>query len=142
MAFDTIRDYLVTKLGTLTTTGNKFVVVYDHFEEKSTGFPCIMLEPSSYSGKMHSTTDNLREYQYRIIFMQEMQNKNRGQALDILLPAVDDAIAIIESDYSLGGTVNFCNNTLGEILVENGSNGAIIYMEMLLNCTKETSITT
>jgi len=142
MSFDTIRDYLKTKLNTLTTTGNKIAVVYDHFEEKSTGYPCIMFEPSNYSGKMHSTTDNLREYQYRIIVIQEMENKTRGQALDILLPAVDDVIAVVESDYSLGGTVDFCNNTAGNVLIENGSNGAIIYMEMLLNCTKEVAITT
>jgi len=142
MSLDGINTYLTTKLGTLTATGQKFEVVYPSMEETVTGFPAILFEASSYESSIFTTTDNLRKYKFRILFMTEMENKTRSEALAILYPAIDDAIAVLESDYSLGGNVDFCNNNTGEVVVESGANGAIIYMEMMLTCTKEVSTTT
>jgi len=142
MSINDINTYLTTKLGTLTATGQKFEAVYSGMEETVTGFPAILFELSKYNSKIFTTSDNLREYEFRLIFMTEFENKTRAQALAILYPAIDDAVAVIESDYTLGGNVDFCNNNVGRVIIENGTNGAIIYLEMMLTCTKEVATAT
>lgn len=142
MSYTSIRSAIETKLNTLTGSG-KLAGVYDSFEEKITGYPAVMFEPVGYESEMHSTTDNLRTYEFVLVFFTTFdKTKTRSEALDILLPAVDDAIAILESDYTLGGVVDYINNTVGDVRVESSPSGAILFVEMRLRCTSEVSIST
>ena len=80
-----VRNAIKSKLDTLTWTWKVFVADYNYFTTETSGFPCVMFEPSELSSVYEDTAYNYRTSTFQIVIVQEMNTISRSDAMDILL---------------------------------------------------------
>lgn len=116
-----VRTAIKNKLDTLTGDGKVFVSDYNYFTTKTTGFPCVMFEPSELSSVYEDTAYNYRSYTFNIVIVQEMNKISRSDAMDILLNCFEKVIDAFDQDRTLSGVVeqvDATSGTFGEIDME------------------------
>jgi hypothetical protein len=116
-----VRTAIKNKLDTLTGDGKVFVSDYNYFTTKTTGFPCVMFEPSELSSVYEDTAYNYRSYTFNIVIVQEMNTISRSDAMDILLNCFEKVIDAFDQDWTLSGVVeqvDATGGTFGEIDME------------------------
>jgi len=100
-----VRTAIKAKLDTLTWTGKPFSIAYDYFTTKPASFPCVAFEPVDLVSSFNSTCENERTYSFEIVILQEMTEKPRQDAIDIVLNAFNEVINAFDRDFELGGEV-------------------------------------
>ena len=116
-----VRTAIKNKLDELTGDGKVFVADYNYFTTKTTGFPCVMFEPSELSSVYEDTAYNYRSYTFNIVIVQEMNKISRSDAMDILLNCFEKVIDAFDQDRTLSGVVeqvDATGGTFGEIDME------------------------
>jgi len=101
-----IRTAIKTKLDSMKWTGQPFANVYNFFTTKPSWYPFVMFEPWKIESEYEDTDNNYRNYIFKIVIVQEMNNvADRGVALDILLNCFERTTDAFDIDYTLGGVV-------------------------------------
>lgn len=137
MSFSTLRNTIKTKLDTIT----KLAAVFDEHVANSGGqFPFATFEPSDLENDYLTNKENIRNYGFRIVIHQEMQNIGRSEALRILLAVVDDIIDAFDQDYDLGGSVAWVSAVPANFGEYGEGTGTTMYAEIKLSCHKVVNI--
>jgi len=100
-----IRIKIKEKLDTLKGAWKPFDFIYDHHTLENEGFPYVSFEPVQLGQDIQDTANNKRSYLFDLIIYQEMYNRTRGEALDILIDCFEEVIDLFDKDYTLWGTV-------------------------------------
>lgn len=107
MDFNTIRSYILTRLTTLTGVGQPLAFVDDKHHTDFTGYPAATFEPIRLENEFFTNTDNKRVYAFSILVHQEMDITGRDNAVRILDTCVDTIKSLFDTDYTLGGNVDY-----------------------------------
>jgi hypothetical protein len=93
-----LETAIKTKLETIT----RFVAVYDHFKNSSTGYPYASFELSDFDGEMLDTCSNKRVFSFNIVVIQETNaNLTRDEAKNIVYKCLEDIITAFDADMDL-----------------------------------------
>lgn len=103
MSFNSFRTAIATKLGTIT----ELAFVDDKHHTDITGYPAATFEPVRLENEFFTSSDNKRLYQFTILVHQEMDTIGRDEAIRILDATVDAIKSAFDTDYTLGGVVDY-----------------------------------
>lgn len=103
MSFNSFRTAISTKLGTIT----ELAFVDDKHHTDITGYPAATFEPVRLENEFYTSSDNKRLYQFTILVHQEMDTIGRDEAIRILDATVDAIKSAFDTDYTLGGVVDY-----------------------------------
>jgi hypothetical protein len=103
MSFTSLRTAIMTKLGTIT----QLAFVDDKHHTDITGYPAATFEPVKLENEFYTSSDNKRLYQFTILVHQEMDTIGRDEAIRILDATVDAIKSAFDTDYTLGGVVDY-----------------------------------
>jgi len=103
MSFNSIRTAISTKLNTVT----QLAFVDDKHHTDMTGYPAATFEPVRLDNEFYTSSDNKRAYQFTILIHQEIDTIGRDEAVRILDAAVDAVKSAFDTDYTLGGVVDY-----------------------------------
>lgn len=103
MSFNSFRTAIMTKLGTIT----QLAFVDDKHHTDITGYPAATFEPVRLGNEFYTSSDNKRQYQFTILVHQEMDTIGRDEAVRILDAAVDAIKSAFDTDYTMGGAVDY-----------------------------------
>lgn len=140
MSLVNIRAKIKAKLDAQTGAGKPLKACYAEHRTNFGGYPVATFEPSAVENDYETTTQNMRKYVFRIILWQETEKAGRGVALDILASLVDTLIADFDNDFTLGGTVDYCNAVPALWGDWDSDTGIVKYAEIKLECNKSETI--
>jgi len=103
MSFNSIRTAISTKLNNVT----QLAFVDDKHHTDMAGYPAATFEPARLENEFYTSSDNKRSYTFTILIHQEMDTAGRDEAVRILDAAVDAVKSAFDSDYTLGGAVDY-----------------------------------
>ena len=135
MSINTIRTAIKAKLDEMVWSWQPFWIAYDYYTTKPAWFPCVMFEPSDLKSWFDSTCENQREYSFDIFIVNEMTEKNRQEAIDIVLTAFDKLINEFDRDYTLWWAVLKVNAMPWVFGEANQESWTVYYANIQLVCT-------
>lgn len=142
MSLVSIRAKIKEKLDARKGDGQPLVDVYQEHRTDFSGYPVATFEPSDIESDFETTTQNYRNYVFRIVLHQEIENTGRENAIGILASLVDTIIQDFEEDWSLGGVVDQCNAVPLNFGIYDEGAGKVMFAEIKLDCKKLVQITT
>lgn len=87
--------------------GQPLVEVKDYFSETFSGYPAAAFEPSDIISDYETTVQNLRQYAFRVIILQDIESESRSSALGTLIDIVDNLIDDFDKSENLDGEADF-----------------------------------
>lgn len=138
--FATFRQAIKDILDARTGTGQPIVEVKDHFTKTFSGYPAVAFEPSDIVSDFETTTQNLRQYIFRIIVLQDIESEERGEALGTLIDIIDTLIDDIDKSENLSGAADFVLAVPMEIGFFGKEEHQTMYAEMKVVCVKSVDI--
>lgn len=96
-----IRTSIKAKLTSLNTPTAVFWFISDIIDVQPTGYPAIYFEPDKLESSVLDTSNNERNYIFKIIIEQEAVQKTRDEALTILINVFDKVIDAFDTDFTL-----------------------------------------
>ena len=142
MDFNTLRTYISTKLATLTGTGQPIVFVDDKHHTDFTGYPAVTFEPIRLDNEYFTNTDNKRVYSFSMLVHQEMDIIGRDNAVRILNTCVDAIKSVFDTDYTLGGNVDYTDPITVDFTEYNEGNASVKVAILRLSGTIEEQVLT
>ena len=97
----------MTELSTLVGTDKPLVALYDYHTFETTWYPYASFEPTAYTGDILDSCSNIRPITFDLYIYQEQVKNGRSEALDILIKANDDVIAMLDKNYTLDWLVQW-----------------------------------
>lgn len=134
--FTDLRAAIETKLNTV----SNLQVVYPYHTGDIEGWPAATFEPSGNTGLLYTNDDNLREYNFTIALLQEMEIAGRDKAIEILCETVDAVISAFDEDFNLGGTCHFMRAAPSDWSEVTAENGSIKVALIDITCIKEVTV--
>jgi hypothetical protein len=142
MDFNTLRTYISSKLATLSGSGQPLTFVDDKHHTDFTGYPAATFEPIRLENEMFTNTDNKRVYSFSILVHQEMDIIGRDNAVRILDACVDAIKSAFDTDYTLGGNVDYTDPITVDFAEYSEGNASIKVAIMRLSGTIEEQVIT
>ena len=142
MSFVSIRAKIKEKLDNRVGDGEPLVNAYQEHRTNFSGFPVATFEPSDLESDYETTTQNYRNYIFRIVLHQEIESVGRDTAIGILASLVDTLVQDFDEDWSLGGVVDMVQAVPLNFGIYDEGNGETMFAELKLECKKLVSITT
>ena len=129
-------------LKTLITTADKLAFVYDYFNPKIEGYPCVAFDMENEANEMLDDANNLRTVTFKVYIMQEISVATRTTAKDLLDAAVKQVVNILETktNDSLSGNIDWLmpiNGKRGEV---ESPEGNILYQEIIIDAKVASTI--
>lgn len=112
----------------------KLAFVDDFHNAKITGYPAATFDISDEDAEFITNKENLRTITFQIVLSQEQKGLGKDNAKRILDQVTIDVIDAFESDFSLGGEVDFCLPLAGERGQDNSGAGAVFFQVLNLQC--------
>lgn len=128
------------KLDALSGAGQPLVEVADEHKTDFSGYPAATFEIARTRNNYQTTSQNERHYFFEIVFHQEMEKIGRNNALAVMASLYDTLVQDFETDYSLGGTVDFCQAIESEKGEYQEGAGWVLYRTITLECVKSFQI--
>jgi hypothetical protein len=70
---------------------------------KITKYPAVIFYPSDFSNAYETTTENNKEYRFRLYVVVELKNLSESEAFETVMPkVVDSIIAKFDADWNMG----------------------------------------
>jgi len=128
--FSTIRVKIKSELEEITDIAN----VFDHHRAELDGYPAITFDVSDQENDFLTNAENIRMFSFLIIIYQETTIKTLDQATDLLDNVADQVMDKFESNFSLDGTVVWCNPLVGARQMFETPQGLVVTQQMTLKC--------
>jgi hypothetical protein len=96
-----IRTKIKDTLVGMNTPTAIFWFVSDIIDVQPTWYPAVYFEPDKLESNILDTSNNERNYIFKIIIEQEATNKTKWEALNILTSVFDKVIDKFDTDYTL-----------------------------------------
>jgi hypothetical protein len=108
----TIRQALKTSLETVL---DGRAMVYSYYENNPQNYPCVIFDISNQQGDFLTDAENLHSITFQAILQVKFGTAlDEEQATTKLDELADIITAQLESDWSLGSTVDFCTPVVGQ----------------------------
>ena len=108
--------------------------VADFHDPNLTGFPAATFDVSEEEGAFLTNKENLRTITYTVVLYQEIKVIGLSDAKRILDATADAVINAFESDFNLGGEVDWCIPLAGPRGQFEGPHGAVMFQQLNLQC--------
>lgn len=128
----------MTKLSTIT----QLAFVDDKHHTDITGYPAATFEPVRLENEFYTSSDNKRMYQFTILVHQEIDTIGRDEAVRILNAAVDAIKSAFDTDYTLGGVVDYMDPITVEFTEYEEGNASVKVAILRVAGTSEELVTT
>jgi len=100
-----IRLKVMEKLNTLKWVWKPFDFIYNYHTLEGEGFPYVSFEPFQLNQDIQDTQNNKRSYLFDVFIYQEMNNRTREEALNILIDCFEEVIDLFDTDFTLWWSV-------------------------------------
>lgn len=138
--FATFRSKIQTILDNRAGSGKPLVEVKDYFAEKFSGYPSAAFEPSDIVSDYETTVQNLRQYVFRVMILQEVESEDRGDAIGVLIDIIDTLVDDFDKSNNLDGEADFLLAVPMEIGFFGPPGQQTMYAEMKVTCGKSVYI--
>lgn len=108
--------------------------VYSFHTADLEGYPAATFDLSEIENEFLTNKENLRTFSIKIVLYQEITEKGLDAAEIILNNVADAVVSAIESDLTLGGTVDWCEPLVGPKGTFETSQGLTLFEELTLRC--------
>ena len=125
-SLSTIRTTIKNKLTTLL---NNKARVYAYYESNPQQYPVVIFDIASQQNEFITNLENMSAITFKLILLIDQADANASsglteqEATDKLDELVDLIVSSLETDFSLGGVVDYCTPTVGNretIAIANG----------------------
>jgi len=113
----TIRTTLFNALNTLLANKAK---VYSYYESNPAQYPTLLFDISSQQNDFLSNVENMSAITFKMVLLVDQSDENSGtnglteqQATNLLDTLTDTIVSYLETNYNLGGVVDYCSPTVG-----------------------------
>lgn len=138
MSFNSFRTAISTKLNTIT----QLAFVDDKHHTDITGYPAATFEPVRLDNEFYTSSDNKRKYQFTVIVHQEINTIGRDEAIRILDATVDAIKSAFDTDYTLGGAVDYMDPITVDFGEYEEGNASVKVAIIRISGTVEEQVTT
>lgn len=138
MSFNSFRTAISTKLNTIT----QLAFVDDKHHTDITGYPAATFEPVRLDNEFYTSSDNKRKYQFTVIVHQEINTIGRDEAIRILDATVDAIKSTFDTDYTLGGAVDYMDPITVDFGEYEEGNASVKVAIIRISGTVEEQVTT
>lgn len=138
MSFNSFRTAISTKLNTIT----QLAFVDDKHHTDITGYPAATFEPVRLDNEFYTSSDNKRKYQFTVIVHQEINTIGRDEAIRILDATVDAIKSAFDTDYTLGGAVDYIDPITVDFGEYEEGNASVKVAIIRISGTVEEQVTT
>ena len=138
MSFNSFRTAISTKLNTIT----QLAFVDDKHHTDITGYPAATFEPVRLDNEFYTSSDNKRKYQFTVIVHQELNTIGRDEAIRILDTTVDAIKSAFDTDYTLGGAVDYIDPITVDFGEYEEGNASVKVAIIRISGTVEEQVTT
>lgn len=138
MSFNSFRTAISTKLNTIT----QLAFVDDKHHTDITGYPAATFEPVRLDNEFYTSSDNKRKYQFTVIVHQELNTIGRDEAIRILDTTVDAIKSAFDTDYTLGGAVDYMDPITVDFGEYEEGNASVKVAIIRISGTVEEQVTT
>jgi len=128
--FATIRAKIKSELEEITD----IAFVFDHHRAELDGYPAITFDLSDQENDFLTDAENIRMFSFLIIIYQETTIKNLDEATDLLDNVADQVMDKFEGNFSLDGSVVWCNPLVGTRQMFETPQGLVVTQQMTLKC--------
>jgi len=141
MNWTDLKPIIKEKLETLSGNGQKIGQVIGKQTGDIETFPAVTITRGSLFSEPIANSDNKDTYAFTLFIHQEAATIDEEDAEDIVAGVADDIKAAFDTDFNLGGAVDFCK----PINTQNwgtytGEHGVVVYCPMVIECTIETQV--
>jgi len=128
--FSTIRVKIKAILDAIT----ELAFVSDFHDGDITGYPAATFDVSLADSEFITNKENLRTITYEIVLMQEIETLGLSEAKDLLDALAIKVIDAFETDFNLGGEVDWCNPLVGPRGQFESPSGQVFFQTLTLEC--------
>ncbi len=128
--FATIRDAIKANLDTIA----ELEFVSDFHDPNITGYPSATFDVSQADSEFLTNKENIRTLTYEIVLMQEIEVLGLAEAKDLLDNLAIKVIDKFETDFNLGGEVDWCRPLVGPRGQFESPNGQVFFQTLSLEC--------
>ncbi len=128
--FATIRNAIKANLDTIAEL--KFVS--DFHDGNITGYPAATFDVSLADSEFLTNKENIRTITYEIVLMQEIETLGLAEAKDLLDNLAIKVIDKFETDFNLGGEVDWCRPLVGPRGQFESESGQVFFQTLSLEC--------
>lgn len=141
--FTTFREAIATKIGQRVGSDaeHPLVAVYDyHATVFDSGYPSVTFEPSDMISDYEDTISNLRQYAFRIMIHQEIENLTRSEGIERLMKIVDMLTDDFDKSNGLDGAADFVQAVPMEMGFYGQATKLTLFAEIKVTCIKSINI--
>ncbi|KKM92195.1 hypothetical protein LCGC14_1220830 [marine sediment metagenome] len=128
--FSTIRAKIKANLDTIAELG----FVADFHDANLTDFPAATFDLSLADSEFITNKENLRTMTYEIVLYQEVEVLGLAEAKDLLDALAIKVIDLFETDFNLGGEVDWCQPLVGPRGQFKSPIGQVFFQTLTLEC--------
>ncbi len=128
--FVTIRDAIKANLDTIA----ELEFVADFHDPNITGYPAVTFDVSLADSEFLTNKENLRSITYEIVLMQEIKTLGLAESKDLLDNLAIKVIDKFETDFNLGGEVDWCRPLIGPRGQFGTGDGQVFFQTLSLEC--------
>ena len=108
--------------------------VGDFHDADITGYPAATFDISDDDSEFLTNKENIRTITYQIVLYQEVENLGLAESKDLLSAVAIKVIDKFESDFNLGGEVDWCIPLGGPRGQFDSPNGQVYFQTLSLQC--------
>ena len=142
MSWVDLKPLIITKLETLTGLGQKIGQVIGKQTTDVTIFPAVTLSRGNLANITIANADNKYTYTFTLLVQQEAQSMDEEDAEDVIAGVVDDIVTAFDTDFNLGGAVDFSEPVQSQDWGKyDAGQGVVMYAPLVLVFNIEKQVT-
>lgn len=128
------------KIKTLLEGISEIAFVSDFHKAKLEGYPAVTFDVSESSNDFLTNNDNMRMFTFLIVIFNETEIQGLDAATALLDTVADKVVEAFENDFTLTGTVSWCNPVTGPRVPLDTPQGLVVAQQLSLKCNVAVSV--